>query len=105
MAESTPTTFRAIIVGAGPVGLYLAHALSKANIDYVVLEQSSSVIRYQGAGVLLYPQTLRLLDQIGLYEKAESIFVVNRMRNQTELLTSNGRVIKSSPLWSVLGER
>ncbi|KAL1880759.1 hypothetical protein Daus18300_001373 [Diaporthe australafricana] len=103
MAEITPTRFRAIIVGAGPVGLYLAHALSRANIDYVVLEQCDSVIRYQGAGVLLFPQTLRLLDQIGLYEEVEKVFVINH--TQTDLLTSNGRVIKSTPLWSILGER
>lgn len=103
MVESTPTKFRAIIVGAGPVGLYLAHSLAKANIDYVVLEQSDSVIRYQGAGVLLYPQTLRLLDQIGLYEKAKNDFIINH--NQTDLLTANGRVIKATPLWLVLGER
>lgn len=85
------------------MGLYLAHALSKARIDYVVLEQSDSVIRYQGAGVLLYPQTLRLLDQIGLYDESENDFII--VHNQTDLLTSNGRVIKSTPLWSVLGER
>lgn len=103
MADSTPTTFRAIIVGAGPVGLYLAHALARANIDYVVVEQCDSVIRYRGAGVLLYPQTLRLLDQIRLYEKNEKDFMISH--NQTDLLTSNGQVIKSTPLWSVLGEQ
>jgi 2-polyprenyl-6-methoxyphenol hydroxylase-like FAD-dependent oxidoreductase len=94
---------RVIIVGAGPVGLYLAHALSRANIDYVVLEQYGSVLRYQGAGVLLYPQTLRLLDQIGIYEKAEKNFIRNH--TQTDLLTSNGRIIKSSPLWSRLAKQ
>lgn len=85
------------------MGLYLAHALSKAKIDYVVLEQSDSVVRYQGAGVLLYPQALRLLDQIGLYDEAGNDFFI--VHNQTDLLTSNGRVIKSTPLWSLLGER
>lgn len=103
MVESTANKFRAIIVGAGPVGLYLAHAFSKAKIDYVVLEQSDSVVRYQGAGVLLYSQTLRLLDQIGLYDEAGNDYII--VHNQTDLLTSNGRVIKSTPLWSVLGER
>ncbi|KAI2464165.1 FAD/NAD(P)-binding domain-containing protein [Annulohypoxylon bovei var. microspora] len=102
MVESTPTKFRAIIVGAGPVGLYLAHALCRANIDYVVLEQYDTVLRYQGAGVLLYPQTLRLLDQIGLYEKAEKDFIINH--THTDLLIGNGRVIKSTPLWSILAE-
>lgn len=103
MAESTPNKFRAIIVGAGPVGLYLAHAFFKANIDYVVLEQYDTVLRYQGAGILLYPQTLRLLDQIGLYEKIEKDIIINHI--QTDLLTSNGQIIKSTPLWSKLGEQ
>lgn len=103
MDELIPPKFRAIIVGAGPVGLYLAHALSKANIDYVVLEQYDSVHRYRGAGVLLYPQTLRLLDQIDLYEKAEKDFIINH--THTDLLTCNGRVIKSTPLWSMLEEQ
>lgn len=98
-----PKDFRAIIVGAGPVGLYLAHALSRANVDYVVLEQYDSVVRYQGAGVLLQPHTVRLLDQIGLFEKATKTFTMNH--THTELLTSNGQVLKSSPLFSVLSER
>ncbi|KAK8091429.1 hypothetical protein PG997_001790 [Apiospora hydei] len=104
MAEPTLTTkFRAIVVGAGPVGLYLAHALSRANIDYVLLEQHGSVHRDRGAGVHLYPQTLRLLDQIGLYEKAKDDFIVTH--THTDLLTGNGRVIKSTPLWSMLSEQ
>ncbi|KAK8097764.1 uncharacterized protein PG998_013250 [Apiospora kogelbergensis] len=103
MVKTGPSSFRVIIVGAGPVGLYLAHALSRAGIDYVVLEQHESVRRWQGAGVLLWPQTLRLLNQIGLYEKAEEIFTVSHI--MTDLLTGNGRVIKSTPLWSMLGEQ
>ncbi|KAI1453935.1 FAD/NAD(P)-binding domain-containing protein [Annulohypoxylon moriforme] len=102
MVESTQTKFRAIIVGAGPVGLYLAHALRRANIDYVVLEQCDTVLRFQGAGLFLYPQTLRLLDQIGLYEKVEKDFIINH--THTDLLTGNGRVIKSTPLWSKIAE-
>lgn len=103
MDQSIPTKFRVIIVGAGPVGLFLAHALSRANIDYIVLEQHGSVIRYQGAGVFLYPQTSRLLDQIGLYEKAEKDLML--INTQTDLLASNGRVIKSTQLWSMVGKR
>ena len=102
MTESTPAKSRVIIVGAGPVGLYLAHALSRANIDYLVLEQYDSVLRHQGAGVLVYPQITRLLHQIGLYEKAKDYMTLH---TQTDLLARNGQVIKSTDLWSVLGER
>ncbi|XXG96263.1 hypothetical protein Hte_002544 [Hypoxylon texense] len=102
MTRSTPATFRVIIVGAGPVGLYLAHALSRANIDYLVLEQYDSVLRHQGAGVLVYPQTIRQLDQIGLYRKAKDYIEIH---TQTDLLARGGQVIKSTGLWSILGER
>lgn len=102
MSKSNPPKFRAIVVGAGPVGLYLAHALSKAGIDYLIFEQHDSVLRHQGAGILVYPHMLRLLDQIGLYDKADD-YIINR--NMTDLLVRNGKVINSSPLWSKLGER
>ncbi|KAI1810576.1 hypothetical protein GGS20DRAFT_589387 [Poronia punctata] len=63
--------FRVIIVGAGPVGLYMAHALEAAGIDYIVLEQQKKVVNYFGAMVFIWPLTVRLLDQIGLYEQAK----------------------------------
>ncbi|KAI1441146.1 FAD/NAD(P)-binding domain-containing protein [Annulohypoxylon stygium] len=88
MSKSNPPKFRAIVVGAGPVGLYLAHALSKAGIDYLIFEQHDSVLRHQGAGILVYPHMLRLLDQIGLYDKADD-YIINR--NMTDLLVRNGK--------------
>ncbi|OTB00940.1 hypothetical protein M426DRAFT_26049 [Hypoxylon sp. CI-4A] len=103
MSQPVPAKFRVIIVGAGPVGLYMAHALLKANIDCLVLEQHESILRHQGAGLLVYPQTIRLLDQVGLYEKARDYYIINH--NMTDILARNGQVIKSTPLWSVLEKR
>lgn len=103
MAESIPTKFRVIIVGAGPVGLYLAHALHRANVDFVVLEQFETVHRFQGAGILLFPSTMRLLDQIGLFHKAEKDFLMSH--GLTDLLASNGQVTMSAPLWDKLAEQ
>ncbi|XDG02592.1 hypothetical protein ABKA04_002207 [Annulohypoxylon sp. FPYF3050] len=68
-------TPRIIVAGGGPVGLYTAHALARANIDYVVLEQQPEIIRYKGAGIVLLPQTARLLDQIGLLKEIEELSV------------------------------
>ncbi|KAI1759375.1 FAD/NAD(P)-binding domain-containing protein [Hypoxylon sp. FL1150] len=103
MTQSAPAKFRVIIVGAGPVGLYLTHALLRANINCLVLEKDESVFRHQGAGLVLFPQTIRLLDQIGLYEKA--IGHCDIYPNVTDVLARNGQVIRSTSLWSILGER
>lgn len=103
MAESTPTKFRVIIVGAGPVGLYLAHALLKANVDFVVLEQYETVHRFHGAGILLFQSAMRLLDQVGLFAKAEKDFLLGH--GFTDLLATNGQVISARPLWDKLTEQ
>ncbi|KAL4877585.1 hypothetical protein BJY04DRAFT_221957 [Aspergillus karnatakaensis] len=68
-----PTPFRIIIIGGGPVGLYLAHALTRANIDYIVLERRPSVVSAYGSIICLWPQTLRLIDQIGLLEEVRQL--------------------------------
>ncbi|KAH7308524.1 hypothetical protein B0I35DRAFT_515639 [Stachybotrys elegans] len=102
MAGKTTAPFRVIIVGAGPVGLFFAHALSKAGVDYLVMEQSSSIIRYKGAGIMLFPDTLRLLDQLGLYDKAEDFHTIE---SSTDILAQNGRVTSSYAIWSILATR
>lgn len=59
--------FKVIIVGAGVGGLYLAHALAKADINYVVLDKHA-VAPAWGSGISLYPSGVRLLDQVGLHD-------------------------------------
>ncbi|KAM3436748.1 hypothetical protein MY4824_004169 [Beauveria thailandica] len=59
--------FKAIVIGAGPVGLIIAHALSAAGIDYVCLEQRSCLLDDVGASLVLHPPTLRVLNQLGLH--------------------------------------
>ncbi|OTA84153.1 hypothetical protein M434DRAFT_173798 [Hypoxylon sp. CO27-5] len=81
-------TARVIIAGAGPVGLYTAHAFAKANIDYVVLEQSPEIMRYRGAGIVILPQTCRLMHQIGLLERYEEL--ATPVRNKINIL-QNGK--------------
>ncbi|KAI0139525.1 putative dehydrogenase [Hypoxylon sp. NC0597] len=83
-------TARVIIAGAGPVGLYTAHALAKANIDYVVLEQQSEIMRYRGAGIVILPHACRLMHQIGLLKRYEEVGTpmgskVNILQNGKEL--------------------
>jgi 2-polyprenyl-6-methoxyphenol hydroxylase-like FAD-dependent oxidoreductase len=57
---------RIIVVGAGPAGLVLAHALPKAGIDdFVILERREDISEPAGAGITILPHTLRIFDQLG----------------------------------------
>lgn len=64
-------SFRAIIVGGGPVGLLMAHALNHAGIDWTLLEREPHIPSPSGASVCLWPHSLRLLDQLGLLAEAK----------------------------------
>lgn len=70
---ATDSLFRVIIVGGGPVGLTAAHALSLAGIEYVVLENHCSTTEDVGASLVLWPQALRVLAQLGLMENLRRI--------------------------------
>ncbi|KAL1872747.1 hypothetical protein Daus18300_004293 [Diaporthe australafricana] len=65
-----PPPFRAIIVGGGPDGLILAHALHLAGIDYTLLERSPTMTPEHGHPLVLRPASLRILDQLGLLATA-----------------------------------
>ncbi|KAI2467949.1 putative dehydrogenase [Annulohypoxylon bovei var. microspora] len=92
---------RVIVAGGGPIGLYTAHALARANIDYVILEQQPEIVRYKGAGVVLLPQTARLCDQIGLFERIEELSV--RLHKKTNSLL-NGQFLCSFRLFDTMEE-
>ncbi|KAL2839983.1 FAD/NAD(P)-binding domain-containing protein [Aspergillus pseudodeflectus] len=87
MADKTP--FRVIIVGAGPVGLYLGYALGLANIDYVILERKESVLVNYGSIIYLWPQTVRLFDQPQLLEAVRQAAAGMRNKKRTDGFTGN----------------
>ncbi|KAB8293741.1 hypothetical protein EYC80_009226 [Monilinia laxa] len=89
--------FRVIIVGAGPVGLYLAHALSLASIPFIVLEQQSSITNTGGQLIFTWPQTVRLLDQIGLYTDVQKIGV--EIYEKKRVFGGDGHVMTSTRFW------
>ncbi|KAI2622985.1 FAD/NAD(P)-binding domain-containing protein [Hypomontagnella submonticulosa] len=70
-----PKDFRVIVVGGGPVGLTLANTLSKAGIEYVVLERRPAVAEDVGASLVLGPHGMRPLAQLGLLDRLREISV------------------------------
>ncbi|KAH6649045.1 FAD binding domain protein [Truncatella angustata] len=62
-------SFKAIIVGGGVAGLTLANMLEKFDIDYVLLEAHGDIAPAVGASIGMLPNGLRILDQIGCYER------------------------------------
>lgn len=65
--------FKAIVVGGGLSGLGLAHCLTKAGIDFVVLERAEDLTPSGGASMAMWPHNVRVLDQLGLLEGAKEI--------------------------------
>lgn len=63
------SNFKVIIVGGGPTGLVAAHALSRANIDFVVLEAQPIIAKDVGASLVMMSYSIRVLAQFGLLDK------------------------------------
>lgn len=87
--HSQTAPFRVIIVGGGPTGLVLAHALYQAGLDYTLLERSSTIPDPEtnndnGTSLLLWPDSARILDQLGLLRQAQKLSCPMRTR-QTRL--------------------
>lgn len=74
---------RVIIVGGGPNGLVLAHALHQAGIEYILLERSQTILtsdNNDGPGLILWPNSARILDQLGLLRRAHKLACSMRTR-------------------------
>ncbi|KAK2039900.1 FAD/NAD(P)-binding domain-containing protein [Colletotrichum somersetense] len=57
-------SFKVVVVGGGVAGLTLANMLQKFDIDFVVLEAHGEIAPPIGASIGLFPNGLRILDQI-----------------------------------------
>ncbi|KAM0816451.1 putative FAD-binding domain-containing protein [Seiridium cardinale] len=93
----TEGSFRVIIVGAGPVGLYLAHAMERANIDYIVLEQQATALNTSGQLLFTWPQTVRLLDQLGLYQEAKEVAIPIHYKKR--VYGHDGSITSANQFW------
>lgn len=61
--------FKVIVIGGGPVGLVAAHALSKAGIDFVVLEGRPQIAEDVGASLVMISHNIRVLAQLGMLDQ------------------------------------
>ena len=57
---------KVVIVGGSIAGLTLANMLERIGVDYVVLEKYPEIAPQVGASIGLFPNGLRILDQLGI---------------------------------------
>jgi 2-polyprenyl-6-methoxyphenol hydroxylase-like FAD-dependent oxidoreductase len=60
------------VVGGGPAGLFLGLLLARAGVEVTVLEKHGDFLR-DFRGDTVHPVTMRLLDEIGLFERFDKL--------------------------------
>lgn len=68
-------SLKVVIVGGSVAGLTLAHCFEQTGIDYVLLEAHTQIAPQLGASIALLPNGCVLLDQLGLWDELEKLFV------------------------------
>ncbi|KAJ5087968.1 hypothetical protein N7456_011584 [Penicillium angulare] len=86
--------FKVIVIGGGPIGLGAAHALHLAGIDFVVLERRPSIVEDEGAILVVWPHTLRVMHQFGVLKKL--IALGGELKHHLSF-TVDGYVFNESP--------
>ncbi len=84
---------RILIAGAGIGGLALAIALQRSQTAAVIWERAQA-LREIGAGLLLTPNALSILQRLGLLDQACS---AGRVIGRWEILSRTGKVLQTFP--------
>ena len=77
------------IIGGGPAGMVLGLLLARAGIEVTLLEKHGDFLR-DFRGDTVHPTTLRLLDELGLWERFETLHYSEVRKAKFE---SNGRSV------------
>ncbi|KAF3070990.1 FAD-dependent urate hydroxylase [Daldinia childiae] len=85
--------FKVIIAGGGIAGLTLANMLEKFGLNYTLLESHSEIAPQVGASIGLFPNGLRILDQIGCYEQILEVFEGEDLYKRSYLRDRNGKAL------------
>jgi 2-polyprenyl-6-methoxyphenol hydroxylase-like FAD-dependent oxidoreductase len=85
MAETTTCA----IIGGGPAGVVLGLLLARAGVEVTLLEKHGDFLR-DFRGDTVHPTTLRLLDELGLWERFAAL-PYSEIRNAS--IESNGRPV------------
>jgi len=97
-----PSNFRAIIIGGGPVGLAIANGLDRAGIDFLVVERHPKLVTESGAGIMLWPHTARIFDQLGLLEACEGHYIPVERKTSLRL---DGSFLRSAEMFTWMVEK
>ncbi|RDW75335.1 hypothetical protein BP6252_06477 [Coleophoma cylindrospora] len=101
MTEPLPP-FRALIIGGSVAGLTLAHAFSRLNIDFVLLEARESIAPDVGQSIIIAANGARILDQLGLQDGIDRM---GQPLKEFVLRRSDGRVVSKADWPAVVSEK
>ncbi|KAI1167017.1 hypothetical protein F5B18DRAFT_603417 [Nemania serpens] len=95
------STFRAIIIGGGPVGLAIANGLDRAGLDFVLVERHPTMTTDSGAGIMVWPHTTRIFDQLGIVEACKGRYITVHAKTTTRL---DGTPFRTSSIFDFLSD-
>lgn len=93
------SNFKVIIVSGGTVGLIAGHCFARAGIDFEILERRKALDHDAGAGLSLWPQSARVLDQQGLLDEAMAAYIPIKYKCG---LLPDGRLLTKSDLGGMI---
>ncbi|KAL4742467.1 hypothetical protein BDV11DRAFT_211152 [Aspergillus similis] len=90
--DRSPSKFKVLIAGGSLVGLGLALAFEHAGVDYELFEKGQFAPQL-GASIGLHPHSLRILEQLGLWQDIQKEIVPLQDRNH---YSETGRCFEES---------